>query len=84
MSPTIGLIERGQYEHWALVALVLEHKDNVIPCSKLSIIDPVFTCCFSIVLHFGWVRYKDTSLQDVFVVILPQCECMVMKSRGQN
>jgi hypothetical protein len=28
-SPTIGITERGQYEHWALVASVLEHKDNV-------------------------------------------------------
>jgi hypothetical protein len=28
-SPTIGPIERGQYEHWELVASVLEHKDNV-------------------------------------------------------
>jgi hypothetical protein len=48
---------RGQYEHWALIASVLEHKDNVdILCSKLSIIDPVFTCvhlCFSIVIPFG-------------------------------
>ena len=46
-------MSRGQYEHWALVASVLEHKDNVIPCSKLSIIDPVFTCCFSIGFPFG-------------------------------
>jgi hypothetical protein len=28
-SPTIGLIERRQYEYWALIASVLEHKDNV-------------------------------------------------------
>jgi len=45
VSPTIGPIERGQYEQWALVASVLEHKDNVdILCSKMSIIDPVSTC----------------------------------------
>jgi hypothetical protein len=45
MSPMLGPTERGQYEHWALIASVLEHKDNVdILCSKLSIIDPVFTC----------------------------------------
>ena len=45
ISPTLGPTERGQHEHWALIASVLEHKDNVdILCSKLSIIDPVFTC----------------------------------------
>ncbi len=55
MSPTTGHIERGQYEHWTLVASVLEHKDNVIPCSKLSIIDPVFTCV--LVSLFFLVRF---------------------------
>ena len=57
-SPTIVLIERGQYEHWALVASVLEHKDTVIviPCSKLSIIDPVFTCV--LVSLFLLVRFN--------------------------
>ena len=54
-SPTIVLIERGQYEHWALVASVLEHRDNVDTTllKFVSIIDPVLTCCFSIVIPFG-------------------------------
>jgi hypothetical protein len=40
-----GPIERGQYEHWTSVALFLERKDNEDTLyTKLSIIDPVFTC----------------------------------------
>jgi hypothetical protein len=67
MSPTTGPIERGQYEHWALVASVLEHKDNVIPCSKLSIIDPVFTCV--LVLLFLLVRF-DTKTRPCSKMLL--------------
>jgi hypothetical protein len=52
-SPTIGPIERGQYEHWALVASVLEHRDNVGPpwlevAFLLLILS--FIHCFSIVI----------------------------------
>jgi hypothetical protein len=55
MPPTLCLIERGHYEHWALVASVLEHRDNVDTTllKFVSIIDPVLTCCFSIVIPFG-------------------------------
>ena len=49
-------MSRGHNEHWALIASVLEHKDNVdILCSKLSIIDPVFTCV--LVSLFPLVRF---------------------------
>jgi len=69
----------GQYEHWALVASVLEHKDNVLPCSNLSIIDPVFP--------FVLVSLLDTSLlqQDVIVAIPPLCiKCITTKSWGRE
>jgi hypothetical protein len=54
MSPTIGLVERGQYEHWALVASVLEHRDNVgapwLEVAFLLLIVLCFIHCFSIVI----------------------------------
>jgi hypothetical protein len=66
MSPTLGPTERGQYEHWALIASGLEHKDNVdILCSKLSIIDPVFTCV--LVSLFLLVRFDTKTPADSWV-----------------
>ncbi len=52
-SPTIGPIERGQYEHWALVASVLEHRDNVgAPWLEVAFLILIlsFIHCFSIVI----------------------------------
>ena len=61
-------MSRGQYEHWALIASVLEHKDNVdILCSKLSIIDPVFTCV--LVSLFLLVRF-DTKTRPCKMCVL--------------
>jgi hypothetical protein len=41
--------------------------------------------CFSIVIPFDQVGYKDTFLQDACAAVIPpQCGCMATKSRGQE
>ena len=58
MSPTLGLIERGQYEHWALVASVLEHRDNVdttllkVGLVSLILFSPIVLVLLSFLVRF--------------------------------
>jgi hypothetical protein len=58
-SPTIGPIERGQCEHWALVASVLEHKDNVgITLVKVVLVSLILCPPVILVLLFLLVRFN--------------------------
>jgi hypothetical protein len=58
MSPTLGPIERGQYEHWALVASVLEHRDNVdttllkVGLVSLILFSPIVLVLLSFLVRF--------------------------------
>ena len=58
MPPTLCPIERGQYEHWALVASVLEHRDNVdttllkVGLVSLILFSPIVLVLLSFLVRF--------------------------------
>ena len=81
-SPTNGPIERGQYEHWAPIASVLEHKDNV-GTTLLKFVLVSLILCLPVVLVslFLLVRFNTKTHPCKMCV---RCDSASMRMHGDE